>query len=427
MDFNMKFLLVAMSLTLLNACSSRPHDYKGDDYNIGDKLSRISSLNTMAGEKKSHVAIYDETIKKIQVFDIQNNQHDSTIDSISPPPVISNPTAPASSQHYVLYAATGNYVVDITTKGYAIIKKDNTHVNNPITMMGNPTSAAFRDDLGLLVIYDDAGSVGVLRLNEQGDVIGAFVGGNKLSTTSSATIASGDLNDAGKLMVSLSNGDIASIDLEQTITQRKWVYATFNTTLKQAEWISHLPGENNKILIRISETRSHTLYLYDLPTETILSQVVVEGILQRSSRQIHPHVIISNQEEFTILYTDGVEIKKISQFQKHLSSLKTIVSSVLNLNTDTLSVIELDKHYDNENRDFIYLNTVKENRSFKQIRFSDLLLTTSFPLPNLTTIEISENKVISLYPNRLGYAVLTDIHGRALHEFKFFNRKYLKK
>ena len=410
---------------LLSSCTPPKTNANNDDYLIGEQLAKVSSMTKADGTGKNIVGVYDETTQKIQIFDLKSNQHINTLDA--------NPSAVSAKEHFVLYDDAGNYVVDLTTKGFAIINKNNQSNKNALKLMGKPISAAFRSDLGYLVLHDDAGSVGIIKLDAQGNILKQYLLGSRIDNTLTApTIAAGDLLDNGNLVTSLSDGRIAVIDIEQTLNQRKWVYTTKTTGLTKAQWLSRVPNNANQILFRISPDSSgaaeHKIYLYDLSTEAILDQVSVRGYLEKSSRGSHPHFLISSsdQKEISLIYPEANQLRSITQFRHNLSTAKNIVNSHLDLNTNIFSFIEVETRstYPNENLNY---NSILEDRNYKRFRLPDMLLLNTFKIPNGTTMAMSEDFILALFPHKLGYAISYATDESSQHEFKFFNRGNLKK
>jgi len=419
------FIVALAAMTFLFSCTPPKINATDDDYKIGDLLAKMSSLSKADGTEKNVIGIYDETVQKIHIFDLKNHQHINTLDS--------NPSAVSAKEHFVLYDDQGNYVVDITTKGFAIINKNNQSNKNALKLMGKPISAAFRSDLGYLVLYDDAGSIGIFKLDSQGNISKQYLLGNRVDSAFGApTIAAGDLLDNGNLVASLSDGRLAVIDLEQTLNQRKWVYSVKSTNLTKAQWIARVPNNANQVLFRISaETTGsieHKIYLYDLATESVLNQLSISGYVEKSSRSSQPHFLISSadRKEISLIYPEAGQLQLITQFRHNLSIAKNIVNSQLDLKTNVFSFIEVQTRAGYYDENLTY-NSITENRAYKKFRLPDMLLLNTFKIPNGTTMEMSEDFILALFPHRLGYAISYATDESSQHEFKFFNRGNLKK
>lgn len=104
------------------------------------------------------------------------------------------------------------------------LREDGDHLRQKRT--SSPRSDFFRGktfvcglplDLNLLVMYDDLNTVGIVKMDSNGQVVKAWVGGNLLG---SANIQAGDLLSNGKLILTLSNKSIAVVDVAQTLAQK---------------------------------------------------------------------------------------------------------------------------------------------------------------------------------------------------------------
>ncbi|OFZ28938.1 MAG: hypothetical protein A2622_12630 [Bdellovibrionales bacterium RIFCSPHIGHO2_01_FULL_40_29] len=417
-----KLTLIFASLVtgLLFSCTPVAQDNPDDDYRIGEKLESKSSLTSYSGDATKIVALYDSTISKIQLFDLENKKHIKTLNS---------GLDKAAKDHFLLYNEAGNYVVELTQKGFSLIKSTGEVIDNPIKLLGMPTSASFRPEIGLLVIQDDANSIGILKISNQGDILKSWVGGSKIDPLSSSSLASGDINENGELLASLTDGQILKINLESTLTLQQWIFEKKGALATKAKWVATLQGQPDRILLRTSLVeKEHTLILYDLMTQSMVESKTFQGYLENSGRFFNPHVVINDNvnQEIIFITTDGNQL--FSSYFQRKSSMSNInvISSVYDKNTENLSYVQIDRSYLTE-EGYISLNAVKEKRTFKKIRMTDYLLISEFTIPNNTTIDFSSDFVFSLYPNKTGYATVYSGDGIVSHEFKFFNRKFLKK
>lgn len=406
MDF--RNFLICILIGFLSSCVNSKPDVFGEDYLIGDLLTKTSRMANSDGSEQNKIAIFDTTIRKIHLFDLDANALRATIDTVE---------SKAGSDHAVLHDNVGNYIVDITEGGFSITNKYNLANINPIKLLGKPLSAAFRPDLGTLVIYDDVGSIGLLQLNSEGNVLKTWVGGSRLNSSEDITINSGDLLDNGHLVTSLSDGRMADIDVNSSIQNKRWIYSVKVTGLSTAKWISKIPGNSSQVFFYLSNQTTQKIYLYDLVTETVLDSYEVIGNFERASRFSHPHMLVtsSNSAILEIIYPEGTELKKIKMPKHNFMSLKYILSSNMNLNEDSLSFIEGKSSFDND------------TRAFKKYRLSDMLLATSMDLPSNASLQISNQFILALFPSKLGHAVSYSTDARSHFEFKFFNRGSLKK
>lgn len=402
------------------SCTPVKSDNTDDDYRIGEKLESKNSLTTYSGAATKIVALYDSTVSKIQIFDLENKKHLRTLNS---------GLDKTAKDHFLLYNEQGNYVIELTQKGFSLIKSNGEVIDNPIKLIGVPTSASFRPEIGLLVLQDDANSVGILKISTTGEILKSWIGGSKIDSASTGSLASGDMNENGELVASMTDGQIVKIDLNSSLTQKAWVYDKKGTLPSKAKWLATIQGQPQRILVRTSTVeKEHTLILYDLNTQSILDSKTVTGYLENSGRFFNPHVVINNNDlnELAFITTDGLQLYSNTFQHRNSYSNIDVISSVYDKNTDSLSYVQIERTYLTDDG-YISLNAVKEKRTFKKFRMTDYLLMSEFAIPNNTTIDFSNDFVFSLYPNKTGYATVYNDEGKVNHEFKFFNRKFLKK
>ena len=213
------------------------------------------------------------------------------------------------------------------------------------------------------------------------------------------------------------------------MTLQQWIFEKKGALATKAKWVATLQGQPDRILLRTSLVeKEHTLILYDLMTQSMVESKTFQGYLENSGRFFNPHVVINDNvnQEIIFITTDGNQL--FSSYFQRKSSMSNInvISSVYDKNTENLSYVQIDRSYLTE-EGYISLNAVKEKRTFKKIRMTDYLLISEFTIPNNTTIDFSSDFVFSLYPNKTGYATVYSGDGIVSHEFKFFNRKFLKK
>lgn len=353
-----KLLFSMILLLFLSSCDmSYKSDRTKDDYLIGEILANFSKLANESGTDQNKIAMFDESVRKVHLFDLNQNKLVASVDVVE---------SSNQDKHAVLYDENGNYIVDITSGGFAITDKYGVSQINPIKLIGKPLSAAFRSDLGILVVYDDVGSIGLLKLSAQGKVLQSWVGGSKISLLSQAVISSGDLLDNQHLVTSLSDGSLAEIDIIQTLNQKKWIYNIIPTTLKTAKWVSRIPNMTSQVLLRISDD-SHKIYIFDLDNQTVLDSYTVDGILEKSSRVSNPHLLIlsNDKQSMEIIYPENGLLKKIKIPRHNENFQQSILSSRLNLTKDTFSFVESVTNVDLSKDGELSLNDYRTQRTYK--------------------------------------------------------------
>lgn len=387
---------------VLSACSV---SVDSEQFIIGKKLENTSSVSVNGTEDVKKVAVYDKTVKRIHQFDITKMEHLGSY-------AVENTQVP----HYVLSDIDGRYIVDLSKKGFSIISPIGTVTKDPVTLQGTPVSAAFRPDLGILLIYDDLNNVALLKISADGSVtsnqkvlLGSYL-------VNAANITAGDIADNGKLILSLSDDSIAVVDIEQTLQQRKWIFTNFTTTLKEISWVAPIPGNPDQVLL-ISRS---AVALLNVQTQTILSKVdALYGSVLKASKDIDPHVIVNTGNDTTMYFVSGGTIQSRTRYLQS----KNILSSYLDIANDRWSLL------DSQDQPLTIFNDPNANdktKEFKNFRLSDMLALTTQTLPGKAHLQISRNFILGLFPSELGYAVRYDIDRDYNKELKYFNMKHIK-
>ncbi|MCB0366297.1 MAG: hypothetical protein H6624_16440 [Bdellovibrionaceae bacterium] len=404
-----KKLILSLSLTVLcTACTGGGPKAEDEENIIGNKLEIISDLSGRTGGTSQMVAIFDDTTRKIHQFDLQAMAHKRSVDVLNP-----------EAEHFVLYHEQGDYIVDLTLKHISVYDKNGAPQHNPVTFQGKPLSAAFRPDLGFMVIYDDLMSVSILKMNNEGQVVSSWVSGPILENDNS--IVSGDINDAGQLVLALSDDSLAVVDLEQTLTDRKWTFVSMATPMNRMRWLAPVPGKPDQVLVR-AQTR---VALFDLNTQTVLSEMAIdpdEVRVRKYSRHLDPHIILNKEyrgKEATLIYVADNEVKSRAIF--HTNS--NFMLSRLSLADDSWTYVTVDREYPAWNNT---LNEVRETRSLRRYGFSSMLAQQQKSLPDKARLKLAPDYVFALFPSELGYAVRYGVDSDEKRELKLFNLRLIK-
>jgi hypothetical protein len=411
MDFNKSLglfekgplILLALALSL-GACTYDPN--KKDDYMIGSKLENISSLNRVDGEQNSKVVLFDETTRRIRQFDLNAAKYERGLKVRSP-----------DEDHYLLFHQEGRYVVDLTKKHLTIFNKKGEANDDPIHFEGHPRSAAFRPELGYLVIYDDLQSVGILKLGLDGQVEKTLVLGSAFGIDT--TIAAGDLLADGRLVLSLSDDSIVLVDVEQTLNTGEWVSSKFASGVSDISWVAPVNGNDNQIFIKgVSK-----LALLDLTTHAILSEVSLNHYeVEKVSKLSDAHVILRSysngglQPVIKIAYPQAGTIRTKTLY----SQGRQLLSSHLNLAKNLWTYVDSDYYKPNWYND---VNQSKEHRVLKRYRVSDMLAISTKDIPEKAQLQLALDYFFALFPSEYGYAVRYEIDSDAKVELKMFNAK----
>lgn len=406
MDFKMmntmKQALLLPVLGLALAACTPSLSISPDENNIGEILGGVSSLIAPDGET-NEVAIFDETTRKIHRFDLGTMSHKTALS-------VTNP----GEKHYVIGDSQGRFVVDLTLKHLTIFDRDGRAQHDPIKLFGKPRSAAFRENLGLLVVYDDLMNVGIVKMSATGLVQSTWVGGPVIE---GATIAAGDVDEAGRLVLMMSDGVIVIVNIDQTIAQDKWVFTKFDSGLTGVSWLAPLSGDNGRrVLVR---SRSKVAIL-DLVSETNVSERDVSGeTAVKLSKSGDPHVITqAGSSEITLVYAEGAVLKARKMFKQ----TPYLMNSHLDVNGDTWTSVETTYQ-----PTIIWNDTdqYRESRALKKYRVSDLRALQYKPVVGKAQIRLAESYIFALFPSELGYAVRYNIMDDSARELRAFNLNYL--
>lgn len=404
MLFKNIFLFSALAFSL-SACTLGPLE-DPDFNNIGTTVDNVSSLTPSGTTRPTNLVIYDKTVKKIHQFDLDKMTHVRAFDVVG-----------AEEEHYVLADLEGRYAIDLTKKGFSILRMDGS-VLNPLRLPGNPRSTAYRPELGILVIYDDLNSVAIMQINSDGSVPDnkkILLGSMLLDGIS---ISAGDVTDDGKMVVSLSDDSMAVVDIEQTLATKSWVFSRFTTNLTRISWVAPVPRQPSQVLVRTSDK----IALIDVVAQTVLAEKSYTDIVSKLSKNRDPHVIIKSSTESTLIYPENGALKTRTLYRQG----DNVLASFVDLQNDKWYVVDYSSASTYPRFIFNDPNAVSESREFKQYRLSDMLSLDSKTLPSKTKIHLADNFVFALFPSELGYAVRYEVQSELKSELKYFNVKHIK-
>lgn len=385
-----KNLLAVAFVVLLTGCGEIDLG-KDVDFGIGEKLNPISTMVDANGVNTSDVILFDKTTRYIHKFSLSDMTHQRAWK-------VQNP----SLDHYVLQASSGNYAIDISQKHISIFRADGSSTHNPIRMPGEPHSASFRSATGFVAIYDRTGAVGFLKLGANGEVIDSWVGGSIVDED--VMLEAGDFMEDGRLVLSLSDDSIAVVDATQTMAQKKWIFTKFAAPFADIKLISPIPSQPTLIMAFSSKN----LALISLDTNSVVAtlDLTIYSKTVAFSKRVNPHFIFEKPlGGRTLVYSkDGL----IKQRDLPASLIANVSSTILDLAADQWTMVEKSRYKSGATNLLKY-------------RFSDMLSTQTFALPANAQIEMSNSKVLALYPSELGYAVCYDVDTQAQKVAKLFN------
>lgn len=417
--FTMKTVFFLSMLMFVTACSDKDLNFSGqDEHLIGMALASISPMTSPGAEDTTQVAIYDETIRKVHHFDLNNAGLIKTFD------VLNNG---AKVKHYELLGLNGKYIVDLSYQNISLYDSAGGAIShNPLSFRGTPKSGAFQPHLGNLIIYDDLSSVGILKLDANGRVLKSWVSG---PSDGASSVSAGDLSSNGDLILAYGSGDIKSQDVDQSVAQRTWVNKfTWYSNIRNILWLAPIPGNHEQILVR----NQSKIYLLNMYTQTILAEFsLTDYEVVKYSKLENPHLLLrkitsgAERNDLIVVYIDSSELKT-----KTLHGMKkAILSSRLNLAKDSFTILDTEyynTYYGTKSITlFDYSDYTKESRSLTRYRFSDMLSERNISLGNQQT-SLSQNFLFSLFPSKLGYATRYDLVNGQQVEMKRFNMGHIK-
>ena len=442
MDFKRLFLIPILAQALIACESYTPLD---EENKVGEPLKSISDLNTPYASARDIITTFDDTTRKIHQFDLDKMKLMRTLE-------VKNP----KEDHYLLYDHNGNYVVDLTKKHLSIYDKDSKAIHNPLRFLGKPISAAFRPQNGLLVVYDDLMTIGLLKLDENGKVLKSWVSGGLVDQDtngdvdgdddrpdpSNYSIVSGDLDFNGNLVLALRDGTITIVDVEKSLDEKKWNYQSFSIGGKVINWLAPLREDKDRFIYK-SNTQVGIINLKTKEIES--SERVYNSHIRKLSRTVDPHIIVEDQQERLTYYAkitkqtnkDGsekVSSKLLSRSQFNTKNKVALISH-LDLQTDTWLVVNsTEQNYEyysfGHNNTYYRYNDINQDKGKRRVvkfRFSDGLPLLDSNLPENATLTLSQTYAFALFPSELGYAKRIELESGKETIIKQFNLDHIKR
>jgi hypothetical protein len=406
----MRFKLLAITgMAIALAACTNDDRARQDEHLVGKKLTDVSSLVTPTGEAQHNIAIFDKTVNRVHQFDLNANVLSRSF-AVQRPGV----------EHYVLYDQPGNYVVDFSTKHISVFDKYGEANHNPIQFVGTPKSAAFNSTLGLLVMYDDKMTIGVLKLSPEGKVLKAQVFPGDFG---GASISCGDIDENGNLIAALSNGKIVVADLTAALASGAWTgnYTTKNTVLNNAVWLAPVRGSVNLVLVQQEDRIS----LVDLTSES-----VTDGPLTNRKRVMHygkgpdGHIIYEHATDSSLMLIAYVRAGVIETRQVNHSPY-AILNSQLDLSAERWTTISAKSStYNVQNGVTSYTNRSVTRYIFNSGSF---IAVKDERLPEHAKFELSADRLFALMPTRMGSAINYNLANFTSRPLTHFNVPYIDK
>jgi hypothetical protein len=376
---------------------------------IGTPLTSFSLGYGEYNESQVNAVIFDETTRRIHHFDLQNLKLKSST-------LVSNPEA----QHFLFYYNLGDFIFDLSIGNLSILNSERTTVNHQLKFNGWPLSVAVQEQLGLFVLYDDLNTTGIVKMATTGTVEKSWVGGPLLATD--ASIIAGDLNSNGQLVLSLTGGTIAIVDVAQTLDQQQWVFEQFGTGISNINWMTQLPNQPEFFL---AESDSQ-IVLINLSVKAIVDSINISVMdIQQVSKNKNPHVILLDQGVLKIAAVQSNNLSLITIPQ----TITKILYSDLNLTEGVWTFVETNENLSEavQNSRLNNIDSTKTSRTLKQIRLSDMLVIQSISLNDNTQVRMFADNLFTLYPSPMGYVSKYNFKSAESVELKFFNLSFFNR
>lgn len=239
------------TLIFLTSCSS------GSDVGlIGQRLNQQAGLYNSYGIDTKNIFVVDSMTNRI----LGVNSEKMTLDYEF---TLSNP----EEEHYVAVDANEKFVIDFSKKHLQVIGLDGGRYDNPIKFQGTPASVAYGPASRTMVMQDDLKSIGILKLGETGAIEKSWLGGPLVADGKSVT--AGDLDKAGRMILSVSDNSLTLVDIDATLAQQSWQTSSFTTTLTGINWVAPDQNVDNMTLVA-TDTK---LGLINMATQTLADSV----------------------------------------------------------------------------------------------------------------------------------------------------------
>jgi hypothetical protein len=408
MDF--KKCLLVLCLPIFASCGVSVN--KDGQYTIGETLKNVSALTGRDGAPKQKVTIFDKTTHKVRRFDLATMAHEKSFDVPLP-----------DLDHTVLYDEGQGYGIDLTSKNLEVFDDNGQLTHVPLQFEGVPASAAFAPEQGLLVVYDSLKAVEIVHITNQGHSIESWLGGPRLNPAADSTIASGDLNASGQLILGMSDGSIATVDVLASVQQRRWIFTLFATTIPHIQFVAPVRSNPDYVMV----VGAGEADLVQLSQQTVLDRFTFDNSqLIKMSRGRDPHFVLRYGDETKLVYLSVPNSKtklgtaKI-QTQTMYAPIRYLTFSTLDLQNDFWSFIDATQTDYYASKD-----SLERGRILKVFRVSDQLAMKTKNLPDRAQLEPTLSSVFALFPSALGYAVNYNLFNDGQSELRMFNMPDIK-
>ncbi len=409
MDF--KFLLLLVFAINISCSDESSSDKNPNSGHIGVEATTVSNgdlaFNVGMVDEGEPLLLYDSYSESIQSFDFENLSIEWSV---------KYPNEQVISA--LLSGSDGSFAVVLENKSATSISKDGIISSDDLDFQGTPQSYAYDRESGYLVIYDDLGSVGMIKYKSDGSIESSLLLGPLLSDDQ--LVYAGDIDPSGNLFLSMNDKSLLKIDLAATIEAQSWVFETLYT--------------NDEIITWLAPSQSSAGYLIATDNSKVLSIEVATGDLKdslefddisSSSKTKEPHLVltakdaqetsVANVSEGGSLAVTSVNVPSTSLRSRSFQYGQRLAYPYGLQNSSYFTSLDMDEGV---------LSYISSSR-FVSLRLSDSLVTASHDLDG-GDLFVTPTSIVSVYDSVLGYLKKTEVEGGKVTELKAYNLPYLE-
>lgn len=403
-----KSILVTVGIVLGSSCSDGYQSSKNaPDQSIGSPLKSYMPRYMKGMEDQNLVFTYDSYVNRIHQF----NAADMELKRSFP--------VRSKEQHQILTGKMGHYIIDISSEHIDLILEDGTRQENILSFTGTPETTAFLPTENLFVIVDSLKSIGLIELNDQGEVLGSWIGGSKLLESSIAR--AGDLLPSGELILTLSDLSFAVIDVRESIQQKSWVFRKTDPLEEEVLWVAAIPDNADMIYCETSTK----LFTYELSSGSQIAELILNSetdplTVSARFRDLEPHTYVTGGTTNKLWYpsSSGSLESVVLPDHSFTGGTVNIAHSVLDQGNDIVTVVEglLDS------------KTLFNYQTILRLRLTDNLVVTNKKPSGRVAAGISANHILFQYDSPLGFIEVTSYdQGDEPAGLKGFNLPFIAK
>lgn len=358
---------------------------------IGQKLSDTTPLYNGYGINSDTTFLVDTPSQRILQVDL-NTMTIKNAYSLSKP----------EQEHTLASGPEGAYVIDFSTQHLEFIQSDGNRSSHPFAFQGTPISAAFNPTLGTLAMLDDLQSIGLLKLSPSGEVLKSWLGGPLIGKDRS--FLSGDLDSQGRLLLAVSDGSIAIVDVDQSINEGAWQSTSFATKIEEIRWLAPDHGRDHYSLV----IGQGTLAVVDAQSRRVKDQFKFskeKHLVLGESKLVKPHVLtLSSKTGRQVVHFIGEDGKFVSHELPQLG-LAGYSVSYLDAAASILTV----------------LFSSEDTHRVIQLRLSDNLIVLDETVRSEGDAQLGPNVLLINKRSQLGYLQAHSLRDKGVRELKGYN------